>query len=84
MEKSIKKGKRSPAGTWQKKNSVREQDRGKERENDDQGAEQMDRERNQMRVIKKVGGRERDREQARGIEGGKKTHTDEDKEMEKD
>ena len=59
MEKSIKKGKRSPAGTWQKKNSVREQDRGKERENDEQGAEQMDRERNRMRGIKKAGGRER-------------------------
>ena len=81
MEKSIKKGKRSPAGTWQKKNSVREQDRGKERENDEQGAEQMDRERNRMRGIKKAGGR--DREHARGIEGGKKTHRDEDKEMEK-
>ena len=37
-----------------------------------------------MRGIKKAGGRERDREQARGLEGGKKTHTDEDKEMEKD
>lgn len=31
---------------WQKKNSVREQNRGNEIENDEQGAEQMDQERN--------------------------------------
>ena len=29
-----------------------------------------------MRGIKKVGGRERDREQARGIEGGGERHTE--------